>query len=242
MNWKIFNQPLGVSAGETAGTVKKEMPIPLAVPLVLGAASAFSSIWGGKKSAEANKKAADALAAEKAQLAAERMRIAAQDWSDTKSGQNTIRILKDQDEREFKRDSGAAAVAGATDAAVAQGKEMRNLRQAEMIAQAEANHEARKDAQVAQLRQAESGITQQEIAADRAQGQAVADAAGGVASALGQGAVATLGGTKLGQQWMGGSTAANAPATVTPPGTLQQMGKNYRTIEDLYKQSYSGWT
>lgn len=205
------------------------MAIPLAVPLVMAAASAASSIFGAKQSADANEEAQRKLEAEKAALEAERRRKKYETWASTASGQNTIRMLQDQAQRFIRQQQGAAAVGGATDAAVAQEKELQNMKQAEIIAQANANFEDRKDQVDASYRQQLSGINQQQIAADRAKSQAIASAASGVSSALAQGAVATLGGTKWGQEMMGvgspaggGTTPAQAP---TAPSQLEQMPK-----------------
>ena len=197
----MFSQPLG--ACSTAVT-KKEMPIPLAIPIAMAGMSAISSIWGGKKSADAAKRAERQLADEKAKTEAERIRAKYQSWTDTASGQNTLRMLRDEAARAYKRTAGAAAVGGATDAAVAQEKELQNLKQAEVIAGATAAHEDKKDAIDASYRGQLQNLNQQQIEAQRAKSKAIADAAGGVASSLMQGAVSTFGGTKLGQSMMGG--------------------------------------
>ena len=226
MKWSILNQPLG-SACPAGSQTKKEMPIPLLIPLAMAAASAASSIYGGVKSAQANREAQEKLEGEKAATEAERRRKKYESWTDTASGQNTIRMLRDMADREYKRVRGAAAVGGATDAAVAAEKDLQNQKQAEVIAQAVASHEDKKDQVDASYRQQLSGLNQQLIGLDRAKGQAVAQAASGVSSALMQGAISTFGGTKLGQQWMAnGSPAGGAttPATGSAPSQLQQMG------------------
>ena len=212
---------------------KKEMPIPLAVPLAFGAASLFSSVFGGISSRNAAKRAARQLAEEKAATEAERRRKKYETWTSTASGQNTIRMLQDQADREWKRVSGAAAVGGASEDAVNAVKEQNNIKQAEVIAQANANFEDKKDQVDASYRQQLSSLTQQQIAANQQKADAIAQVAGGVGNALMQAGMATFGGTKLGQQLMGAGSPAGSgvtPGTQTAPTQLQQMGSNYRML------------
>lgn len=236
MKWNLFTQPLGTCSSD-GYQARKE--IPLAVPIVMGAASVVSSLWGAKKSADANKQAQARLAAERAETEAERTRRRYETWGATASGQNTIRMLRNEADREWKRLQGAAAVGGASDAAVAQQKELSNMKQAEVIAQANANFEDKKDAVDASYRQDLSRINQQQIAQDQQHAQNVAAAAGQVSGALMQGALSTFGGTKLGQQWLGGSPVADAPGTVAPT-RLQQMGNNYKILNPYLYQILSG--
>lgn len=195
---------MGMSDGYSP---KKE--IPIAIPLVMAAASAASSIYGGIKSSKANREAQAKLEAEKAMTEAERRRRKYEAWGTTASGQNTIRMLRDEADRSWKRMQGAAAVGGATDAAVQAEKELQNLKQAEVIAQANANFEDKKDNIDASYRQQLSGLTQQQIANNKEQAANIAAAAGQVGSALGSAAMTTFGGTKLGQQWLGNGTTSS---------------------------------
>ena len=240
MKWNILNQPLG-SVCSSGYTTKKE--IPIAIPIAMAAGSLFSSIFGGSQSAKAAGEAQQQLLAERTRTEAERMRAKNQQWLDTASGQNTMRAVRDMADREYKRISGAAAVGGATEAAKAAQKELANQQQAEVIAQANAAFEDKKDAVDASYRQQLSGINQQQIAAKQAKGNAIAQAAGGVSSALMQGAMATFGGTKLGQQLMGvGSPAGGgvAPASTSTPSMLQQMNQNYKTLNPYILQWLQG--
>jgi len=245
MKWNLLNQPLGIGVTDGYST-KKE--IPLAVPLIMGAGSVLSSLWGGSKSAQAAREAQAKLDAEKAKLDAERLRAKYQTWLDTASGQNTMRMLRDESDKYLQGIRGAAAVGGATDAAVAAQKELNNQKQAEVIAQAQAAHEDKKDAVEASYRQQISGLTQQQIGLDRERAGAIAQAASGVSNALAQGAIATFGGTKLGQKWFGdmgaGSPGGGASTPVSDPmqSRLYQMGNNYRTLRDLYNAEFGGWT
>ena len=222
MRWNLLNQPLGIGVSN-GYSAKKE--IPLAIPLIMGAGSVFSSIFGGAKSAEAAREAQAKLDAQKAELNAERMRAKHQTWLDTASGQNTMRMLREESQRYLQGVQGAAAVGGATDAAVAAQKELNNQKQAEVIAQANAAHEDKKDAVDASYRQQISGLTQQQIGLDREKAGAIAQAASGVSNALAQGAITTFGGTKLGQQIMGAGSPGGGGATPNPQQEVSRLAK-----------------
>jgi hypothetical protein len=226
MKWKqIFNVPL-----EMPCAPKRE--IPLAVPLVMAGASALSSFWGGNKSAEAAAEAERQLQAEKNRVNAERTRAKYEDYIDTAAGQNLMRIARQERDKMWKREAGAAAVAGGTDAAVAQAKEAGNQMIGDTIANIAAQDTSRKDAKDASYRQELSNLNQQQIGAQRAKSQAIADAAGGASSALMQGAVATFGDTKLGQSWFGGgSTTPGATNTgLNPYKYAQAMSYNFNNF------------
>ena len=239
MKWNILNQPLGLMCPAGSPT-KKEIPI---LPIAMAAGSIFSSIFGGSKSADAAEEAQRKLEAEKAATEAERRRKKYESWTDTKTGMNTLRVMRDMANREYKRNSGAAAVGGATDAVVAAGKDIQNQKQAEVIAQASAAHDDKKDQIDATYRQQLSNINQQLIAADQAKKQAVAQAASGVSNALMQGAISSFAGSKVGQQLMGaGSPAGGGVATTggSTPAQLQQMGSNYKVLNPYIYQALYG--
>ena len=226
------------------------MPIPLAIPIALAATSVMSSIFGASKSASANEAAQAQLAAEKAKTQAERRRKMNEDYIDTASGQNMIRQARQEADRIWKREQGAAAVSGATDANTQMAKDAGNQMVGNAIANIAANDTARKDNIDAQYRQEERAITQQQIANQQQKGQIIAQAASGVGSALMQAAGATFGGTKLGMSMMGAGSPGGAGVT-SQPDYLQNMGNsymqynnNFRMINPYIRQalSGSGWT
>ena len=202
---------------------KKKKAIPLAIPLALAAGSVVSSIFGGAQSAKANKEAERELAKERVRMEAERRRRMNEDYLDTAAGQNLLRVAREERDRMWRRAAGAAAVSGSTDAAAAMAKEAGNKMIADTVANISAQDSARKDNIDASYRADEARLTQQEIAARRAQGEAIAGAASGASSALMNGALATFGGTKLGQEMLspgggGVGAPAGAPAsTVSTP-------------------------
>lgn len=226
MKWINLSQPLG-GLCPTGHSVKKEMPIPLAVPLALGAASALSSLWGASKASDAAAAQQAALAEEKRKLEAERLRKMNEDYIDTSAGQNMIRQAKEAADANWRKAAGAAAVGGSTDAAAQMAKDAGVKMIGDTIGNIAAQDTARKDNIDASYRSSISQLTQQQIAAQGAKAQATAQAAGAMSSALGSAAMATFGGTKLGQSWFGapqagaGGAGAGAGATgASAAGTL----------------------
>jgi hypothetical protein len=231
MKWSILNQPLGSSCPAGSPTRKEWI---WAIPAVISAAT---SIYGAAKSASANNEAEAKVQAEKAATEAERRRKKYESWTDTASGQNTMRMLRDMADREYKRSSGAAAVGGKTEASVAAEKELQNQKQAEVIANAVAAHEDKKDQVDASYRQQISGLNQQLIGIDQAKGQAVAQAASGIGNAMMQVAAGIAGGmTGNGSPAGGGVT----PTSGSTPSQLSQMGKNYGVLNPFIYQALNG--
>ncbi|UKK52169.1 hypothetical protein L6472_06195 [Prevotella sp. E13-17] len=181
------------------------MPIPLAVPLAMAGASLVSSIFGGAKSAKAAREQARMIANEKAKLEAERLRKQNEDYLDTAAGQNLMRIARQERDKMWKREQGAAAVGGATDAAVAMAKEQGNNMIADTVANIAAQDTARKDNIDASYRSDIARLSQQQIEAEGANADAISQTAAGAASDLRSAALSTFGGTKLGQSWLGTS-------------------------------------
>lgn len=241
MNWKILNQPLGMLSS-TGYTPKKEIAW---LPIALGVASLASSLWGAKKSSDAASEARAQQEAERARLEAERRRKQNQSWADTASGRNTIRVLNESARKFIKRAQGAAAVAGGTDAAVAIEKEQQNQKQADIIAQANAAFEDRKEnidaSYRADLARVNQGIQQSKMA----QADATAQAAEAASSAFMQGAMMTAEPTTRGvapktapvkepagvSPGAGGGTVK--PVKITPQSLFEHQGKA-KTLDYKY--------
>lgn len=181
MNWKFINHPLGSGVEASIGIPPKKGWVATAVSGALGLAS---SIFGGAAARRAAKEALKEQRAEKARIEGERIRAKNQSWMDTASGQNTMRILQDQARKFVRRQQGAAAVAGGTDAAVALEKELQNEKQAEVIANAQAHHEDRKELVDASYRQDLARVNSNIQQSKMEEAEADAQIASGVSDAL----------------------------------------------------------
>lgn len=104
-----------------------------------------------------------------------------------------MRVLQDQAQKFVNQQRGAQAVGGGTDAAVAIEKEQQNQKQADVIAQAEANHEQQVNANDAQYRQEIDRINNNIQQSKMMQAEATSQAAGAVSDALMKGAVMAAG-------------------------------------------------
>lgn len=213
MKWNILKSPLGMSDMSGGYAPRKKEVLPLAVPLAFAAASAATSIFGGVKSANANREAQKALKSESNATEAERRRRLAEGYLDTSAGQNLLRILREERDKIWKREEGSASVAGGTEAAKAMAKEAGNNMTGDTVANIAAQDTARNDAIDASYRADLSRLNQQQIAAQQAQGQADAQAASGASNAFMNAALATFGGTKLGQSWLTPSSGEVSPGS-----------------------------
>lgn len=219
------------------GNTKKEMPIPLAIPIAAAAIGAIGKLWGNKKAADAERERQRMIQAEKAKNDAYYRRMINQSWLDTAHGQNMLRVARDEADKMWKREAGATAVTGRTAAADAMAKDKANNLVAETIAQGEAQESMRKDSLEASQRAADSQYAQQQIAeagAKRDRLSAAGDAILGTGLNI---ATTTFGGTKLGQSWMGspagGGGSVTTPNTSTP--ALQSMGLTNLTKSPLFE-------
>lgn len=236
MNWKILNQPLGISDASGGYAPRKK---PWILSAALAAGSLVSSLFGASASRRAAEQARREQEAEKAAKEAERLRNKNQSWLDTKSGQNTMRVLQSQAQKFVNQQRGAQAVGNGTDAAVAMEKELQNQKQADIIAQAEANHEQQANINDAQYRQEidrlNSGIRQSKMM----QAEASSQVAGAVSDALMKGAAMAAGpkltggsnggkesNTGTGSPGGGGVTPSDAIVHINDPAFLEHQGSS----------------
>lgn len=248
MNWKILNHPLGIS-GSIGIPTKKEVAW---VPIVMALASLAASGYGAKKSYDAAKKANDDWWREKSSLEAERRKKMNQSWIDTKSGQNTLRILQQNAQKAIRATQGAAAVGGGTDAAVAIEKELQNQKQADVIAEAEANHEQQVNANDAQYRQEIDRINGNIQQSNMAQADATSQVAGAISDALKNGAVMAAGpkltggnnggkvsNTGTGSPGGGGVTPSVERVKINDPAILEHQGSSAPQSHPFSLRDYS---
>lgn len=224
MNWKILNQPLGMS-NLSGGYAPAKKGIPWVVPAIMGAVSIGSTIFGGAQSAAANSKARAQLDRERAANDAERRRTKYEDYIDTAAGQNLIRVARDEANKIWKREQGAAAVSGATESAKQMAKDSGNQMMGNAIANIAANDTARKDNLDASYRATDRQLAQQQIALDQQKGQNIANAASQIGSTL-MGAAASYMG--LGSPGGGGVTAST--------GKLENMGSTFNNNTQILNQ------
>ena len=145
--------------------------------------------------------------------------------------------MQDSARKFIKQAQGAKAVGGGTDAAVAIEKEQQNQKQAEVVAQANAAFEDRKENIDASYRADLARVNQNIQQTKRAQAEATAQAAGAASSALMQGALAAYDSGK-GTSWFGnanntpagGSPGAGGTGVAIKHSTLSGYNYNYRTM------------
>lgn len=174
--------------------------------LALGTAS---SILGGVSSAAAAERAEQLRKEQDARNAAWFNRKYNESYIDTAAGRNAIRQATDYGRTMTKRAEGAAAVAGGTDAAVAQAKESANKMVGDTIGQLAAQDTARKESAEATYMQQQEQSTAMQMANQQQRAAGIAQAAQGASNALIQGA-AMLGSTG-GNGSTNGSNAAQTP-------------------------------
>lgn len=185
---KYISQPLGMGVGAGAerdllsvGGVRPKMWIVSAIGAGLGLAT---SLIGG---AQASKAARAAERRQREQEASEKAwynRRYNEDYVDTAAGQNLVRRAKEYARENWKKASGAQAVAGGTDAATAMAKEAGNEMVGETIASIAATDQARK-AQVDNMhRQAEQNFAQMDMNREMQRAQNITQAAQGASNAI----------------------------------------------------------
>lgn len=227
MNWKILNQPLGIS-NLSGGYAPEKKEFLWVIPAVMAAASIGSTIFGAAKSASANRKAREQVDAERAANAAERRRKANENYLDTSAGQNLIRVAKEQANKVYKQAEGAAAVSGGTEAAKQMAKDSGNQMVGDAIANIAANDTARKDNIDASYRATDRQLAQQQIGLEQQRGQNIANAASQIGSSLMSAATSYLG-TNFGAGSPGGGGVADM-------NKLQNMGSTFNSNTQILNQ------
>lgn len=218
---KYISQHLGMGVGAGAersllsvGGVRPKMWIVSAIGAGLGLAT---SLIGG---AQASKAARAAERRQREQEASEKAwynRRYNEDYVDTAAGQNLVRRAKEYARENWKKASGAQAVAGGTDAATAMAKEAGNKMVGDTIANIAATDQARK-AQVDNMhRQAEQNFAQMDMQREMQRAQNITQAAQGASNAImsAAGAIEQSGAAKT--NLTGGSN--NSTTTPTTTGT-----------------------
>ena len=175
---KFVNQPLGMGCGLAPS--RKEW-----VAAAIGAAAGLaSSLIGGASAASAARAAERRQRAQEAKEDAWYLRRYNEDYVDTAAGQNLVRRAKDYAKETWKKAAGAQAVAGGTDASVAQAKEAGNKMVGDTIANIAAADTQRK-AQVDNMHmQNEQKFAQQRQAEQLQRAQNITNAAQSASNAI----------------------------------------------------------
>lgn len=171
---------------------RKMMPVD-PISLAGAGASAISSFFGGISARKAAEKARQRLEEERARENAWYLRRYNEDYSDTAAGRNMIRQAKDYARQNWKRAAGAQAVAGGTDAAVAEAKNAGNKMVGNAIAGMAAEDTARKANVDAQHNAAERSYTQQQAEIENNRAAQITNAAQQASNAIMNGAIAVGG-------------------------------------------------
>ena len=175
---KIVNQPLGM--GNCFAPSRKEW-----IVAALGAAAGIAtSLIGGSQASKAAKEAERRQRRQEAQEEAWYNRRYNEDYIDTKAGQNLVRRAKDFAKENWKKASGAQAVAGGTAAATAMAKEAGNKMMGDTIANIGANDENRKMQADNLHRQAQNQFAQMDMAREMQRAQNITNAAQGASNAM----------------------------------------------------------
>lgn len=191
------------------------------------AGSLASSIFGGSASSRAAKRAERQLAEEKADNAAWYRRRYNEDYIDTAAGQNMLRIARDAARENWQKASGAAAVAGGTDAATAMAKESGNRMVGNAVANIAANDTSRKDNVDASYRAENARLVQQQIQNQQQKAAAIAQAAGGASDAFLSGAA------------LAASGAFGSSGKLASMGTdMTAASRNYGLLSGIDKSQY----
>ena len=175
---KIVKQPLGM--GNCFAPSRKEW-----VAAAIGAAAGIAtSLIGGSQASKAAKEAEKRQRRQEAQEEAWYNRRYNEDYIDTKAGQNLVRRAKDFAKENWKKASGAQAVAGGTSAATAMAKEAGNKMMGDTIANIGANDENRKMQADNLHRQAQNQFAQMDMAREMQRAQNITNAAQSASNAL----------------------------------------------------------
>ena len=198
------------------------------MPHILGVASLAlgvgSSILGGVSSANAARRAERLRQEQDAKNAAWFNRKYNESYIDTAAGRNAIRQAQDFAKRQTQRAEGAAAVAGGTDAAVAQAKEGANKMIGDTIGNLAAQDTARKENAEATYQQQQENSAAWQMQNQQMRANAIAQAAQGASNALIQGA--SLLGESNGAPKTQANTTSSIPESAIAPTQAEQNALN----------------
>ena len=175
---KLVNRPLGI--GNAYAPNKKEW-----IGALIGAVGGLaSSLIGGAASSSAAEAAERRQRQQEAKENAWYTRRYNEDYIDTAAGQNLVRRAKEFAKSQWKKASGAQAVAGGTDASVAMAKEAGNKMMGDTIADIAAADLNRKQRVDEIHRTAEQQFAQNDINREMQRANNIKEAAQGASNAI----------------------------------------------------------
>jgi len=175
---KLVKNPLGI--GNLYAPSRKEW-----IASAIGAgASLLSSFIGGSAASDAAEAAERRQRQQEAKENAWYQRRYNEDYLDTAAGQNLVRRAKEFAKEQWKKTAGAKAVAGGTDASVAQAKEAGNKMVGDTLANIAAQDTARKAHVDDQHRQAEAKFAQMDMNREMQRAQNITNAAQNASNAI----------------------------------------------------------
>jgi hypothetical protein len=208
---KLVNRPLGI--GNAYAPNKKEC-IAAAIGAVGGLASA---LIGGAASSSAAEAAERRQKQQEAKENAWYTRRYNEDYVDTAAGQNLVRRAKEFAKSQWKKASGAQAVAGGTDASVAMAKEAGNRMMGDTIADIAAADLNRKQRVDEQHRAAEQQFAQNDINREMQRANNIKEAAQGASNAIFSAAGSLVDGATSASKVPNLAGASNNSKVVTSP-------------------------
>ena len=176
-----------------------------------------SSLFGGLFGSSAAKAALNRQKEQEAKENAYYLRRYNENYIDTAAGQNLMRRAKDAMDRHIKQAQGAKAVAGGTDAAVAQSKEQAARIIGDTAANIAANDTARKDRADREHMQAQQRFAEMDMNREMQRAQSITDAASQASNAIMSAGAAI------------GSASSQAPKASTP--NLVKTGSNNSIVK-----------
>ena len=231
---KLVNQPLGLGKG--AGTIndckgasigapQPKMWIASAIGAGVGLAT---SLFGGSAAADAAREAERRQRQQEAKENAWYTRRYNEDYVDTAAGQNLVRRAKEFAKSQWKKASGAQAVAGGTDASVAMAKEAGNKMMGDTIADIAAADLNRKQRVDEQHRTAEQQFAQNDINREMQRANNIKEAAQGASNAIFSAAGSLVEGATSASKVpnLAGASNNSKVVTTTPASTPVSDGTN----------------
>lgn len=224
---RIVNREIGDVSVSSSFFFK---PKPILGTLIGAGLSVASSVIGGIKSAQQNKKAEQEMKANHARQNAWYNRRYNEDYLDTAAGQSLMTRAKEYADQNWKRQQGAAAIGGGTDASTAMAKEAGNKMMADTMSNI-ASADVHRKTQVDNMHEnMENQYSQSMVNLAQQRANNIAQVAGSASDAMMNAGVA-----------FDGSSAEKSAGNVAGKASGNATGDPYKdTLGDMYGNYYNG--